>query len=262
MPARRPAPDTGGALRLLSSVLGADACDSEGHPLGSVTDLVVDIGGSDDPAGRAAVTGLVVRGPGRQDDERVLGGQVACKDDRWVVAVQREGAAALRPTELLLARDVLDAPAIVASRRRRARVSDVVLEPLPGSVVVAGLDLSGHGLARRLSGDGVPGDEPVVPLSDVHLASPRAHAAQLATDDAVVRRLPADALAEVLTHASLTHAREILAAVDREVGHAAVGLLHPALRDRVTGRAGPPRRMLRFSGWRTHRPRGTRGTDR
>ena len=262
MPARRRAPDTAGAVRLLSSVLGDRARDPDGHHLGRITDLVADLGASDDPRGRPAVTGLVVRGPGRPDAERVLCGEVRWTGRRWVVAVQREGAAGMRPTELRLARDVLYAPAIVASPQQRGRVSEVLLEVLPGSVDVAGVDLSARGLARRLSGRATPAPGPVVPLSEVHLGSRRGHAAQLATGQAAVHRLQAEGLAELLTHASLSHAREIVAAVDHEVGRAAVGMLHPALRDRVTGRSGPPRRMLRFAGWRLHRPGSSRNGDR
>ncbi|HWU22356.1 MAG TPA: hypothetical protein VN088_12570, partial [Nocardioides sp.] len=106
-----------------------------------------------------------------------------------------------------------------------------------------------------------PPTEPTqtVRLSEVHLGSLRGHAAQLATRDAPVRRLGPDALAEVLSRTSLSHAREIVESIDEEIGRRAVARLHPALRDRVSGRSGPPRRMLRSHGWRLHRPRGSTG---
>jgi len=164
----------------------------------------------------------------------------------------------LSPTELLVRQDILDSPVITTDPPRRARVGDVALELGTSGAVVLGLDLSVSGALRRLVGRAaVSVDRAEVPLSEVHLASPRGHVAQLTAPEAMVHGLSADEMAEVLTRASVAHAREIVAGAESAVREGAVRLLHPVVRDRVTGRGAPPRRMRRHAGWRLHRP-GTR----
>jgi len=88
----------------------------------------------------------------------------------------------------------------------------------------------------------------------VHLVSPRGHSAQLAAPGALVHDLSAADMAEVLTRTSVAHAREIAANTDHAVRDRAVRMLHPRVRDRVTGSGAPRRRMQRLDGWRLHRP--------
>lgn len=245
-----PPATAGDPVHLLSAALGGPVRGVDGRPLGTITDLVVDVS-----TDRSPVTGLVVERPGDDLDGRLLRGVVDAAAGTWVLTADQHAAEPLRPTEVLLARDVLDAPVVMTiAPHERRRVSDVVLEQVPSGTAVAGLDLSPRGVADRLLGRSPSDRAATVRMSEVHLGSLRGHAAQLATDDGPARRWEAGALAEVLTRTSLTHAREILAAADEEVGRRAVALVHPALRDRITGHSGPARRMLRSRGWRLHRP--------
>jgi hypothetical protein len=133
-------------------------------------------------------------------------------------------------------------------------VSDVVVEIGTAGARVIGVDLTPSGIARRFTGRAPTAPPRALPLSQVHLVSAHGHAAQLAAPDPAVLELPADGMAEVLTRLPVAHAREILRAADGRVREDAVRLLHPRVRARVTGTAGPPRRMRRLSGWRLHRP--------
>ena len=121
----------------------------------------------------------------------------------------------------------MDSPVITADPPRRTRVSDVLVDIGVAEARVVGVDLSpGESCAGSPVGP-LPVETPTVPLSRVHLASHRGHAAQLATPQAMVRNLAADDMAEVLTRASVTHARQILSSADRAVREEAMRLLHP-----------------------------------
>lgn len=233
------------------------AYDGQGTLLGTVVDLVIDV----ERAGPAPVTDVVVRGPDGETALHAVAGSGPDDAGRWVVGESTDRSIAdLSPTQVLLRRDVLDAPVVTVAPHRRGRVSDVLLEAGPQGLAVTGVDTSPRGVLRRLTGRPPVDRESTVPLSSVHLASHRGHAAQLASPDALVRRLPADALAELLTRISPSHARDVVRATDPEVGGRAVELLHPTVRARVTGTDGPPRRMRRTHGWRLHRP-STRPRD-
>ncbi len=132
-------------------------------------------------------------------------------------------------------RDLLDAPVVLADPPRRARVSDVVLDVQDGGAWVVGLDLSTGRALRRLVGTATtaPTDEQVR-LSQVHLVSSKAHAAQLELPDAMVFGLEPQAMAELLTRLPVTHARDILRVADARVLEKALPLLHPHVLSRVT----------------------------
>lgn len=245
-----------GGQRAASSLLGTGVYDNDGHRLGPIRDLVTDLSVDVD---RVPVTKVLI---GRGPRSRVV---------PWAAHTVRRGAEGfavahvpkpvdevpLGPTEVLVRRDVLDSPVIVADPPRRARVSDVALDVDAAGAWVAGLDVSTAGALRRLlprqAGRAIV--DPV-PLSRVHLASPQAHTAQLAVSTATVFRLDPAEMAEVLTRASVTHARDIMQLADQKVLDQALALLHPHVRARVTGAQPPPRRVSRLRGWRLHRPGG------
>lgn len=237
---------------LVSGLLPGPAYDEQGHRLGRVVDLVVDLSSDLD---RAPVTDVVVR---TRHGRALVPWRSATRwpTDGWTLREPLgRPATELRPTELLVRQDILDSPVVTADPPRRARVSDVVLEIGPEAARVVGLDLSPAGTMRRLAGRTTPErDLEQVPLSQVHLTSQRGHAAHLVAPGALVHRLPAHALAEVLTRTSVAHAREIALTAEQPVREHAVRLLHPLVRDRVVGRGGPPHRLRRLGGWRLHRP--------
>lgn len=240
---------------LVTSLLGMAVYDESGRRLGRVRDLVADLEPSLD---RPPVTGVVVAGSGGRRlvahvetlVERPDGDGLALSRDPEPLSVS-----AARPTELLLRRDVLDSPVVLADPPRRTRVNDVVVEIGSAGTSVVGVDLSASGIVRRLtrrsSRDVGP---PPVPLTQVHLGSPHGHAAQLAAPESTVLTLPADEMAEILTRIPVSHARDIIHAADQGVREEAVRLLHPYVRARVIGSEGPPRRTRRLGGWRLHRP--------
>ena len=250
--AREPRSPFGVGTQPVSAVLGAPVHDAAHHRIGRVRDLVIDLATS---AERPQVTGVLVRLRGGRralvpwdslDPTTVAGGHVS--DSR--------PAPASLPTQLLVRRDVLDSPVVLADPPRRGRVSDVVLEIDAGGARVLGLDLSTAGALRRLVRRPLTADhEPSVPLSHVLLASPHGHAAQLAAPGSSgLLRLPPETLAEVLTRVSTAHARDIVRAVDWGARDRALRLLHPHVRRRVLGSEGPPRRSRRLDGWRLRPP--------
>lgn len=200
------------------------------------------------------------------------------------------GDIVLDTEEVLLGRDVLDSQVVDLSGRRLSRVSDVLLAEDGDDLAVVGVDLGLGALLRRL-GFARLGErmEPVlVAWNDLHLASPRGHSVQLATATDGMRRLDADALAEVLARLATEqatevlrtvgparsaialdashdiHRRRLLRALPPEEAHrvinaapAAVGRALEEARDEPTLRG---RRFRRTAGWRVHRPRAPRAS--
>jgi hypothetical protein len=182
-----------------------------------------------------------------------------------VVRVLRDGdTEACAPTEVLLVRDVLDAPAYDPTRRRTVRVSHVWLaHDDEDRAVVAGVDLHPQSTWRRL----LPGrgwsDLPLelVALADVHLASRQGHAAQLAAAGSVVHRLEDRDLAGLLGGLPVQMAAEVVDRLGDDRATRATRLLHPHVAERLAHArglvAGPGRRrMRRTAGWRLNRPPG------
>jgi hypothetical protein len=238
---------------MVSVLLGTSVVSPDGKGVGHVGDLVVDLAANLD---RAPVTRVVIDRRGRIRSAVPWTGLAPSRDDGRLVLVEPMDALPdLAPAEVLVRRDILDSPVVLADPPGRARVSDVVLETDARGAWVVELDVSNSGVLRRLAGrsraDVVA--EPVR-LSEVHLVSPGGHAAQLRVPRAMVFRLGPKAMAEVLTRVSVVHARDILRVADRGVLKQAVPLLHPHVRSRVTGAEPPPRRTRRLAGWRVHRP--------
>jgi sporulation protein YlmC with PRC-barrel domain len=248
--------------QLLSTLLGTTVYDESGQRFGTVRDLVVDLGeGSDRPA----VTHLLVSTKRR--DVRVSSWKdvVAPRaGDGLMVRASHLSATPLSgPTVLFLRRDVLDSLVVTTEAPRRRRVADVLVEVGPNGAHVTGVDLSPTGLAHRvLRRASKLGDAPVLPLSGVHLVSGAGHTAQLAARAPSVLGLPAGKIAEVLTLVPVSHARDIMRAMDDDVRDHAVRLLHPHVRARVTGADGPVRRTRRLHGWRVHRSGAVPPIDR
>jgi hypothetical protein len=133
-------------------------------------------------------------------------------------------------------------------------VGQVRLEAGPDGLRVAGVELGAASVLSRLRTRPVGAAGAPVPLASVHLLSPRAHAVQLSLPGAMVFGVDPTGMAEVVTRTSVAHAREILQAADRAVVEEALALLHPHVRERVTGAVAPRRRGRRLRGWRLHRP--------
>jgi hypothetical protein len=246
-------PDPAVGRMMVSTMLGSPVIDRDGHPIGHVVDLVVDLGADLD---RVPGDEGSRRPPRRGPRGRPLDG-AASADRRagFVLEGSADTPETLEPSEILVRRDILDAPVVLADPPKRARVSDVVLEVDAKGAWVIELDVSTAGAIRRLLGrpPSVVAIEPVR-LSAVHLASSAGHRAQLTVPAAPVFPLEPNGLANVLTRVSVAHARDILRFGDRGVVEQALGLLHAHVRSRVTGDAPPPCRMRRLAGWRLPRP--------
>ncbi|MBX5470500.1 MAG: PRC-barrel domain-containing protein [Thermoleophilaceae bacterium] len=214
---------------LLSDLLGRWVSDAAGRELGRLRDLAVS------PGRGGEVVGVLVRRRGRPD-LRLPSSAVESIGDGGIVV--RETARAGQPGEwLLLGRDVLDAQVIDVSRRRLARVGDVLLTADPPPLRVDQVDVGLGAVARRLGlrrlSRRLPDD--VVAWRDLHLASGVGHALQLATPDATVHHLGADELAEVVARLPRERGRALLARVGRD----------PAERVRSRLRRRPRRRRFR-----------------
>lgn len=250
--------------RMLSSIIGARVCSPDGRDVGQVLDLVIDLGGGLD---RAPVTGALIGTPRRRRDGRLVAwDRLRARGNGWVLVSSEstdvaEGVpTATDPLAVLVRRDIMDSPVVLADPPRRARVSDVVVDVHEGRAWVSGVDLRTAGALRRLVGQPVePEEADAVPLSEVHLVSAPAHSAQLAVPDSMVFGLEPQGMAEVLTRLPVARARDILRVADLDVLEAALPLLHPHVQARVTGSAPASRRTRRLAGWVLHRP--ARGGD-
>jgi hypothetical protein len=166
-------------------------------------------------------------------------------------------------TEVLLVRDVLDAPGYDIAAARTVRIGEVWLQRLPeGAVVVAGVETDPRGALHRLRPRRRHAARPstrVVRLADVHLASRHGHDAQLAAAGSAVHHLDEQQLAELLTSLPVELAAEVVRRVPRS--RAAVRRLHPQVAARLGRVLGTAprwgrRRARRTAGWRRHRPGG------
>ena len=241
--------------RVLSSIVGTPVRSRDGRDEGRVRDLVIDLAGGLD---RVPVTGVLISGGGRSD-RLVAWHRLRARGDHWALvptaSTDAAEAFAVGTTEVLVRRDILDSPVVLADPPRRARVSDVVLDLDEGRAWVTGLDISTAGTLRRMLGrPAAPERIEQVSLAKVHLVSAPAHSAQLAVPEAMVYGLEPQGMAEVLTRVPVPHARDILRVADQRVLDSALRLLHPHVLGRVTGTGPAPRRIRRLAGWRLHRP--------
>lgn len=237
----------------LSRVLGVRVSTASGSRVGAITDLIVDLGSGLE---RPPVTKVVI---GRARSRTVVQWAELAPSADSKRLVLREVAARmgeLAARELLARRDVLDTPVVLADPPLRTRVSDVILEANAHGAWIVGVDVSTAAAFDRLVKARRRKQSPnqLVPLSQVHLVSPAGHAAQLRVPDAMVYRLTAKPMAEVLTRVPVAHGRDIVQVADPEVLDEALPLLHPHVRARLTGEQTPLRRMRRLAGWRIHDP--------
>lgn len=183
--------------------------------------------------------------------------------------VRQEGAgdedAVTERTEVLLVRDVLDAPAYDVAAARTVRVGEVWLHRLAeGALVVAGVETDPRSVLHRLRPRRRRAARPttrLVRLTDVHLASRHGHDAQLAAAGSAVHRLDEQQLADLLTSLPVELAAEVVFEMPRDRATAAVGRLHPQVSARLGRVLGTVprqglRRTRRMAGWRRHRPSG------
>jgi hypothetical protein len=240
--------------RTLSAVVGTAVRSPDGRVAGQVRDLVVDLAGGLD---RVPVTGVVIGGHG-QVDRVVAWDRLRAGGRHWSLLSPEVAPAAHAPhrsTELLVRRDILDSPVVLADPPGRARVGDVVLDLDEHHAWVTGLDLSSASVVRRLLRRPVAAERVAqVPVSNVHFVSSPAHSAQLAVPDAMIFGLQPRGMAEVLTRVPVAHGRDILGVADERVVDRTLPLLHPDVRSRLVHAGPAPRRTRRLAGWVLHRP--------
>jgi sporulation protein YlmC with PRC-barrel domain len=234
---------------LLSQMIDRDVLDCAGRAVGTLEDLTADLGKQESPI---LVGGLLVR---RHRASHLLMPWVTvqnvwhkeAKGVRRRIVLKHKGeelsafevrsiSDALRATEILLKRDVLDSQVFDGRGQRLARVADVVLARIPGNMLeLVGVDVSAAGVVRRLGLSMLAGRarEDVVAFSDVHLTSQRGHAVQLATPGSAVHHLDARRLAMLVSKLTTESATEVLAA--RGAGSAADALraAHPLVGERL-----------------------------
>lgn len=184
---------------------------------------------------------------------------------RTLTAPEEDEPSSLGPTELLLVRDVLDAPVYDVGRGRVTRVGEVWLEEGPDSTLrVAGLEVGAASTWHRLvprsrrRRSPAPGAR-VLGLGEVHLLSRRGHDAQLAALGSAVHRLDAHELAGLLTSLPVEMAADVVRRLPPTRTEEARVRLHPHVSARLArglgeGDADGPRRTRRTAGWRLNRP--------
>ena len=223
----------------LTDYLGQDVFDAADARIGVVADLAARLGGPAPP-----VTRLVVRA-GRREQFALPWGDVADFERSAVVlrelATRLDRRAQPAEDELLLMRDLVDTQIVDVSGRRVVRASDVDLERRDGQLLVAGVDVGGGSLlrrlglrrlARRFSGRRLP-------WSQLYAASHSAHTIQLRVDRKRVAALGPAGLAQVIGRLPPAHGADVLRSVGSELAADAVSGTHPQVGGRVVGELGP-----------------------
>jgi CBS domain-containing protein/sporulation protein YlmC with PRC-barrel domain len=144
--ATQPPPD--GSFLFLSDLLGHAVVDPEGARLGTVVDLLADVG-----AAYPRVTALRVKTRPRGELKRIDWEDVQGFDGS--VIRLRRGADAVKPLQLLsseipLAQDVLDRQIVDTDDAKVERVNDLHLLRARGELRVAHVDVGFRGLVRRM----------------------------------------------------------------------------------------------------------------
>jgi CBS domain-containing protein len=138
---------TSPAILHLSLVVGGDLVDVDGRRLGRVDDLLVRFGEDGYPPVSAAVARVAGRDvfvPAEQLAE-IEHGRITVSDPRLDLQPfeRREG-------ELLLKQDMLDRQLINVDGARLVRANEIEIARVEGWWRVVGIDVSAHGLLRRL----------------------------------------------------------------------------------------------------------------
>jgi magnesium transporter len=222
----------------LTDYLGQDVFDSDDARIGVVADLAARLGGL-----TPRVTRLVVRA-GRREQFALPWEEVA-EFERSGVVLRRSAAELDRHAqplddELLLMRDLVDTQIVDVTGRRIVRAGDVDLQRQNGDLLVAGVDVSGGSLLRRLGLRRLARRSPrrSLPWTDLYAASPTAHTLQLHGDRERIARLGPAGLAQVIGRLPPAHGAEVLRSVGSELAAEAVSGAHPEVGGRVVGELG------------------------
>jgi sporulation protein YlmC with PRC-barrel domain len=198
---------------VLTDYLGAAVHAADGRRLGRISDLAIVLSEPHPP-----VIAVLVRA-GRGKPTRVPWSAVASIDPS-AVRLTEKVAAPEPPTEpeLLLGRDVLDTQIFDVAGKRFSRVADVELAELDGALRVVAVDVGWGPVLHRLGLGFLAGraGRAVIDWNDLHLASARGHALQLATPGARVHSLTPHELAELVARLPPARGSEVLARVHPE----------------------------------------------
>jgi hypothetical protein len=144
---------------------------------------------------------------------------------------------ALHSDELLLVEHVLDTQIIDTNGKRVVRVGEIELAHEHDELLVAGVEVGRAALARRLGLHRFATriSPEILDWGDLHIASGRGHVLQLRSPSARVHRLSAAELEHVISRLPLSHAADVLRAVEPETAAGALGAMHPEFRSRLIG---------------------------
>ena len=223
----------------LTDYLGQDVFDAADARIGVVADLAARLGG---PAPR--VTRLLVRA-GRREQFALPWEDVADFERSGVVlrrtAEELDRGAQPAEDELLLLRDLVDTQIVDVAGRRLVRAGDVDLERRDGQLVLAGVDVGGGALLRRLGLRRLARrfSSRCLPWSELYAASPAAHTVQLRVDRDRLAGLGPAGLAQVIGRLPPAHGADVLRSVGPQLAAEAVSGTHPEVGGRVVEELGP-----------------------
>lgn len=193
----------------LSALLGSAAIGTGARRIGRVSDLLVTLDDS-----HPAAVAVLLRGRSRP----IRLAATATTGDRRLHVAEDDATPVPEGDLLRLARDVLDTQIVDVRGRRLVRVGDVELAPHGGALRVVAVDVGLGSVLRRLGlgrlSDHAPRD--ALDWTQLHLASGRGHALQLASPAAAVHHLGADELAELVARLPPARGSEVLQAVAEE----------------------------------------------
>ncbi len=197
----------------LSQVLGRPIRDMHGERIATVRDLIVRIDDKPYPT----VTGLVARQGRRQFF--IKASQISSLDESGAeLSTTRLNLERFsrRENEVLLSKHVLDRQLIDVDGRRVIRVNDLQLAPSPSGYRVIAVDVSPHGLLRRLGVRrlGTPG--PLLDWADVEYFASDAPAVRLKVSHERLSRLHPTDIARLVESVSYQKGAEILESLDVE----------------------------------------------
>ncbi len=237
----------------LTDLVGERLTDAAGAHAGRVVDVVAAVHGE-----HPLVTALMIR-PRRR--------AVPVRADRTLVAGLGPGALRLtgplpdgegeRDDEVLLRRDVLDVQVVDTASRRMARVGDVDLALTAEGLRVVAVDVGWRAILRRLGLRRLArrASRDAIDWETLHVAAGRAHALQLRSSSAAVRRLDPDELATLVARLPAASAGDVLHSVEPDRAAAALATLHPDLSADLL-EALPPEHARRLAGAMGRRPAG------
>lgn len=217
----------------LSDLVGSEVRSREGVVVGHLRDVTVLLD-DDHPAVRRLIVGR------RRGAATAVAWTTVTSFEHDGIQLSVEAPAEMDPAgapgdELLLARDVLDTQIVDLAGRRMARVAEVYLARSEGVVRVAGVEVGGAGVFRRLglrrTAERTP--EQLVDWAHVHLTSAPGHALALATPAAAVHRLTPAQLTAVVAHLPTGQAADVLAAVPPAVAAGALSGSKPSVGARL-----------------------------